>query len=47
MYIIQYQNGKTSVFNLRKKYSTMTVGNDSDSKYVIKANSCYRIQQPI
>lgn len=49
MYIIQYKNGKTSVFNLRKKYSTMTVANDMqichyDSKYVIKVNSCYYIQ---
>lgn len=47
MYIIQYKNGKTSVFYLRKKYSTMTIANDSDSKHVIKANSCYCIQQPI
>lgn len=37
MHIIQYESGKTSMFNLRKKYSTMTIANDRDSKYVIKA----------
>jgi len=40
MHIIPYKNGKASMFNLRKK-SAMTIANDRDNKYVIKANSCY------
>lgn len=34
--IIQYKNRKTSVFNLRKKYSTMTIAYDSTVNMSLK-----------